>query len=123
MAKRVLDVGNCDYDHSQLRALIEGEFAAKVVRCHGAEDALADLKASPADLVLVNRLLDRDHSEGLEIIEQIKADPALAATHCLLLTNHAEHQQTAIAAGAEPGFGKAELSKPTTRKILAKFLS
>ena len=123
MPKRVLDVGNCDYDHSQLQALIEGQFDAQLVRCHGADDALAELRLSPADLVIVNRLMDLDHSEGMEIIETIKGDPQLASTRCMLLTNHAEHQQTAVAAGAELGFGKKELTNSATREKLAKFLS
>jgi hypothetical protein len=123
MPKRVLDVGNCDYDHSQLRALIEGQFDAKLVRCHGSDDALAELRSRPADLVIVNRLMDIDHAEGLGIIEQIKHDPQLASTHCMLLTNHSEHQQTAVAAGAEPGFGKKHLKDPATHEKLAKFLA
>jgi CheY-like chemotaxis protein len=123
MSKRVLDVGNCDYDHSQLRALIEGQFDAQVVRCHSADDALAELRSGKADLVIVNRLLDMDHSEGMSIIEQIKSDPQLSSTCCMLLTNYPEHQQTAVAAGAELGFGKKELSKPATREKLAKYLS
>ena len=32
-------------------------------------------ESEPFDLVLVNRKLDSDYSDGLEIIKQIKADP------------------------------------------------
>ncbi|MGE0756738.1 MAG: response regulator, partial [Pirellulaceae bacterium] len=71
MTKRVLDVGNCDYDHGRIRRLIESSFQAQVVRCHGASDALAELQRQPADLVLVNRILDLDQTEGLSIIETI----------------------------------------------------
>ena len=41
----------------------------------------------------------------------------------MLVTNYPEHQQQAIAAGAEPGFGKAELASPATLAKLAKFLA
>ncbi|MGE3778828.1 MAG: response regulator [Pirellulaceae bacterium] len=123
MTKRVLDVGNCDYDHGRIRRLIESSFQAQVVRCHGASDALAELQRQPADLVLVNRILDLDQTEGLSIIETIKSDPQLRATRCMLLTNYPEFQATAVAAGAEPGFGKGQLAEEATRKRLAQWLA
>lgn len=58
-----------------------------------------------------------------DIIWAIKTDPALAATPIMLVTNYPEHQQLAVAAGAELGFGKNELSSPATRERLARFLS
>ena len=123
MPKRVLEVGNCDADHGQIRQLLESQFDVNVVRCHSREDAISALRAAPADLVLVNRILDRDQSLGLDIIREIKADTALAKTPCMLLTNFPEHQQTAIGAGAEVGFGKAELHEPETCQKLARVLA
>ena len=61
-------------------------------------------------------------SDGLEIIRQIKADPTLAAVPCMLVTNYAEHQEVAVAIGAELGFGKSEYREPETRAKLARFL-
>ena len=122
MAKRVLDVGNCFADHTSLRSLMEEHFDVEVVRVHGWNDAIAELKAAPADLVLVNRKLDRDGSDGLEVIRQIKADPQFAGTPCMLITNYADHQQRAVQAGAERGFGKAELHDPETVEKLRRFL-
>ena len=40
----------------------------------------------------------------------------------MLVTNYAEHQHTAIAAGAEPGFGKLAYNEPATHERLARFL-
>jgi hypothetical protein len=40
----------------------------------------------------------------------------------MLVSNYPEYQQQAIAAGCEPGFGKAELSAPATLDKLARFL-
>lgn len=120
--RRVLDVGNCRPDHAAIRRVIEGSFAAEVIQAHGLDDALAALRASQFDLVLVNRKLDRDYSDGIEIIKAVKADAALAATPMMLITNYSEHQDAAIAAGAERGFGKLELDAPTTRERLARFL-
>lgn len=120
--KRVLDVGNCSPDHGAISSVLKKHFGATVVQAHGPDDALAALRQDKFDLVLVNRKLDQDYSDGLEIIKKIKADKALAATPCMLITNYAEHQAAAIAAGAEPGFGKLALSAPETIERLRKHL-
>jgi CheY-like chemotaxis protein len=122
MSKRVLDVGNCSADHARISVWLKRTFRAEVVRAHGPADALAALRDRPFDLVLVNRLLDRDGSEGLEIIQTIKATPELAAVPVMLITNYPEHQERAVAAGAELGFGKAELGTAEAQQKLAPFL-
>lgn len=122
MTKRVLDVGNCVPDHASIRALIEDNFDAEILQAHGPEDAIATLRVGGIDLVLVNRKLDRDYSDGLDIIKQIKADATLAAIPCMLITNHADHQALAVQAGAELGFGKLEFGKPETRERLLAIL-
>ena len=123
MTKRVLDVGNCDMDHGNLRAVIEGSFDARLVRCHTAAEALAELRKARADLILVNRQLDHDLTEGVEVIREVKADAKLRETPCILITNFPEHQQAAASVGAEPGFGKRSLREAATQEILAKYLS
>jgi two-component system chemotaxis response regulator CheY len=120
--KRVLDVGNCGVDHSAIRAMLEQGFQAEVVQAHGPDDALMLLRQGPFDLVLVNRKLDQDYSDGLEVIQQIKADASIAKTPCMLVTNYPEHQQAAVAVGAEFGFGKKELYAAETRSRLGKVL-
>ncbi len=122
MPKRVLDIGNCDPDHAAIRRMLEQSFGAEVVRAHQESDALQFLRTQAFDLVLVNRKLDSDYSDGLAIIERIKADPQLAATPCMLITNYPEHQQAALAAGALSGFGKQELDSAATRDKLAPLL-
>ena len=122
MPKRVLEIGNCAADHSAISALVEEHFDAQVVRTHGWQDASRELQSGSIDLVLVNRRLDRDHSDGLEIIRQIKSDPDLAGTPCMLITNYPEYQTKAQAAGAELGFGKSELHDPRTIEKLKPFL-
>ena len=123
MAKRVLDVGNCDMDHGSIRNLVQRHFGAEVVRVHGSDDALAALRAGPFNLVVVNRKLDRDGSDGLAIIRQVKADEQLRATPVMLITNYAEYQDQAVAAGAEQGFGKSELGDTRVVENLGRFLS
>jgi CheY-like chemotaxis protein len=122
MSKRVLDVGQCAPDHAAIRRLIQGTFGAEMVQADRLDDALAALRREPFDLVLINRKLDVDYSDGIEILRAIKNDSALASTPVMLVTNYPEHQQAAIAAGAEPGFGKAELGLEATREKLGRFL-
>lgn len=123
MAKRVLDVGNCVPDHSAIRTMLERTFAAEVLQTHGPDDTLALLRKESVDLVLVNRKLDQDYSDGLEIIKSIKADGKLSSLPCMIVSNYPDQQQIAVAAGAEYGFGKKELYAEETRSKLEKFLT
>jgi DNA-binding response OmpR family regulator len=122
MPKRVLDVGQCGFDHSAIRRFIADEFSAEVVQAHRLDDALERLQNDRFDLVLVNRKLDADYSDGLAIVRAIKGDSSLAPTPVMLVSNYPDAQQAAVAAGAEGGFGKAELTQEATREKLRRFL-
>jgi CheY-like chemotaxis protein len=122
MTKRVLDVGNCVPDHAAIRGLIERNFDAQVVQADDLASAVAELQKQPADLVLVNRKLDLDYSDGMAIVRHLKADAQWSATPVMLITNYPEYQAEAIAAGAAPGFGKQELRSNETLERLRKFL-
>ena len=122
MPKRVLDVGNCGPDFGAITRFLTGRFDCEVVQADGADDALAALRAGEIDLVLVNRKLDADYSDGLEVIRRIKAEPDLAAVPAMLITNYAEHQDAAEAIGALRGFGKLEFEKPETLARLEPIL-
>jgi CheY-like chemotaxis protein len=122
MTKQILDVGNCRPDHAAVRSLIEGAFDARVVQAHSAEEAIAALHSGRFHLVLVNRQLHRDGSQGLALIEHIKASPETADIPVMMITNFADHQQRAVQAGAEPGFGKRELHDPATLEKLTRLL-
>jgi CheY-like chemotaxis protein len=123
MPKRVLDVGQCSPDHYAIRRLLESRFGAVVVQAHGLDDALREMRREQVDLLLVNRKLDADYSDGMEILKAVKADTALAAIPVMLVSNYADAQATAVAAGAIEGFGKAELSRSTTVEKLTAVLS
>jgi CheY-like chemotaxis protein len=123
MPKRVLDVGNCGPDHAAIRGLLTRLFAAEVVPADHWDDTAELLAAQKFDLVLVNRKLDIDYSDGMEIIRQIKADPRHAAIPVMLITNYPEHQAAAIAEGAIYGFGKRELASRETHERLAQVLT
>lgn len=122
MSKHVLSVGQCVPDQAVISAMIEKNFDAKVATADLPAEALAKLAQTPFDLVLVNRKLDTDYSDGLNIIKQVKANPAIAMTPCILITNYPEYQAEAIAAGAEPGFGKYDCNQPAALDALRKHL-
>jgi two-component system chemotaxis response regulator CheY len=122
MTKRVLDVGQCGPDHATISSFLARNFDCEIVRTHGLEDTLRELSESQFDLVLVNRKLDRDYSDGIEIIRRIKSDAPTSAVPVMLITNYPEHQEAAVAAGALWGFGKLEFDEPETRKRLAAVL-
>lgn len=122
MTKTVVDCGNCGPDFSAIRQMLKGSFDVKVMQTHGAEDTLEALKKLPVDLVTVNRKLDRDYTDGLEVIRAIKADPEVASVPVMLVTNYDEHQQTAVEAGALYGFGKLSLNDSETHERLKAVL-
>ena len=122
MTKRVLDVGQCSPDHATIRSYLTSNFDCEVEQAHGAEDALTRLKNEQFDLVLVNRKLDADYSDGIDVIRQLKADPDTSNVPVMLVTNYPEHQDAAIAAGAVRGFGKLEYNSAETRERLAAAL-
>jgi CheY-like chemotaxis protein len=122
MPKRVLDVGNCGPDFGSLSRYLVQNFDCTVDQADGPEDTLEKLRGGDYALVTINRKLDRDYSDGVEILKLIKADPALAKTPVMIVTNYADHQDAAVALGAERGFGKLEYNDPATKEKLAKFL-
>ena len=123
MPHLVLDVGNCTPDHAAIKRLVEENFDCQVVQAHGREDALRLLAERKYALALINRKLDHDYSDGVEVLRAIKADSNVADVPVMLVTNFPEHQEAAITLGAERGFGKLEFEKPETIERLATFLA
>ena len=122
MTKRVLDVGNCGPDYMAIRNYLTSHFDCEVIQTHGLADTLAELRTSHFDLVLVNRKLDADYSDGIEIVRAIKAEAATQHLPVMLITNFPEHQDAAEAAGAHRGFGKLEFDLSETKEKLAAIL-
>lgn len=122
MAKRVLDVGNCGPDHAAICKLLTTHFDCEVVQAHGLGDTLDALRAGEFHLVLINRKLDADYSDDITVLRAIKADAATAYVPVMLVTNYAEHQDAAVAAGALRGFGKLEFGHAGTTQRLAAVL-
>ncbi len=122
MPKTVVDCGNCGPDYGSIRQMIQSNFDAIVLQTHGLEDTLELLAERDVDLITVNRKLDRDYSDGIEVIRQLKADPRGKDVPVMLVTNYEEHQQAAIEIGATRGFGKLSVKAPDTVKLLAPFI-
>jgi len=114
---RILDVGQCGADHPAISGMLRKAFDAEVDGADTHKEALDALRAGRFDLVLVNRVGDLDGASGLSLIRAIKADPALAETPVMLVSNLADAQAEAVAAGALPGFGKSELRGGAAAKV------
>ena len=123
MTKYVLDIGNCSPDHTSISKMLRKHFSVEITQADQTVDALAKLRQKRFDLILVNRKLDCDYTDGLEVIKAIKSEPEFTPIPVMLITNHDNYQQEALAIGAEYGFGKLQLSEPSTHEKLEKFLA
>jgi len=121
-SRRVLSVGQCAMDHGTISRYLEREFHAKVVRASDREEVECELGAQEFDLILVNRIFDRDGTSGVELLREWKEDPENTLAPVMLVSNYPDAQQQAVALGALPGFGKASLTSAATREKLAAVL-
>jgi two-component system chemotaxis response regulator CheY len=117
---RVLSVGQCGLDGGRLIRLLRDTFHAQVLSADTQDEALAALQSERFELILVNRIFDLDGSSGFDLIRAIKADDSLADTPTILVSNYPESQAEAVALGALPGFGKADLGKEKARDALRR---
>jgi CheY-like chemotaxis protein len=119
---KVLDVGNCDPDHFAIRRVLEANFEVEIDRVMFVDEALESLESGKYALVLVNRKIFADDSDGMELIRRMHENEGLSATPVMLVSNFPDAQQAAVAAGAKPGFGKSSLQNPRTRELLSTYL-
>ncbi len=117
---RVLDVGQCNPDHNAIASMISHDFVADVDRASSVPEALDLIRKQQYDLVLVNRIIFDDGSDGMELIRQAKREELTVPI--MLVSNYEEAQLQAVAAGAVQGFGKASLHASRTHEHLARFL-
>ena len=122
MTKTVLDIGNCNPDHDAIAKMLTRNYDVVVLRAHELSDAMQMLSQKKVDLIVINRKLDIDYSDGIEILRHLKQDDAYKEIPTMIITNYAEQQLAAVADGAEYGFGKLQYSEPATRDRLSRFL-
>ncbi len=114
---RVVLVGHCGADRWALRSAVEEALPGVPVESANATAQLARF-TGPESLLLVNRILDGDlgTTRGVELIESLAARPD--PPPMVLISNYADAQQAAQAAGARPGFGKGDLGSDRAVQIL-----
>ena len=110
-------VGHCSPDTAMLTAAVQRILpGAPIERVTAAGELDAYLTAM--HVLLINRVLDGEFASesGIELIESVAGgdDGPIA----LLISNFPESQDEAVAAGAQRGFGKAELYEKKTAEIL-----
>ena len=120
--RRVLDVGQCDFDHGNLTNMLTEAFGAGVERASTGEEAVEAVRTGHFDLVMVNRILDADGASGLDLIAQLQGSADTSSTPTILVSNFSDAQEAAVALGARPGFGKSALDATETQELLAPFL-
>ena len=115
----VVDLGQCDPDHASIKRVVES-LGVAVVRAHNKSDAERYVSEGNVALVLVNRVLDIDGSDGMAIIKELMSSHTVPV---MLVSNYPEYQEQAIQLGAQPGFGKSELREPSTLELIKAALS
>ena len=71
--KTILSVGQCRPDQAAISHFLTTNFDVRVVAVDLADEALAAASNEAIDLVLINRKLDADYSDGMEILKALKA--------------------------------------------------
>ena len=113
-SKTVLSIGQCRPDNAAITHFLTSNFDVDVLATDLVDDSLTALQKHSVDLILINRKLDADYSDGMEIMNLIKSNPQTDPIPVMLVSNFPESQEQAVEAGAIYGFGKAELSSPET---------
>jgi DNA-binding NtrC family response regulator len=121
-SKTVLSIGQCRPDGAAITYYLQSNFSAVVTAADTAGAAMHLLASEHFDLVLINRILDADGSSGMDILKTIRLNAAWDTLPVMLVSNYPQWQEAAVAGGALPGFGKAELNRPETRQKIGAVL-
>ena len=118
MTKRILLAGHCGPDCSHLQIVVHKALPGAQVARADDRESLDAAVAAGADLVLLNR--QRGHGFGdalaVDLIRELR--PLYPQTVWMVVSNYAEAQDAAVAAGAARGFGKRELGSQRTAQLL-----
>ena len=108
MAKILLAEGETDLRWTLRYALLKNKF--EVAEAKSGEDVAPELRRSKADLVVLDALMPRKN--GLEVLDELKKDPATKAVPVLLLTLSGEKKliEQAFARGARDVLPKSGFS-------------
>lgn len=118
---KILSTGQCNFDHAKISHAFKKAFDVKIERAHTGQDTFDYLnqnhKEQP-DVILINRIIDRDGSEGVELIKKIRNNSEYDNISLILVSDLEPAQQAAQNAGAISGFGKSDLSREKLRNVL-----
>jgi two-component system, chemotaxis family, chemotaxis protein CheY len=120
---RIALVGHCGVDGPRLEATIARLCDDADITTANDPDALAEVIDGGADLLLFNRELGFgfDDEAGVDVIAGLRRKhPNLKM---MLISDYPDAQRAAEAAGAMPGFGKAELGSAKVEKVLKDALA
>ena len=110
-------IGHCGPDSYLLKGAIGRAVPGASIVFAEDDDSLR-LRLAADSILLINRVLDDgfDTESGVELIERLaKAAPRPIM---MLISNHDDAQQRALAVGAMPGFGKRAVNQPRTADLL-----
>ncbi len=121
--KKVVLVGHCGADSSYLRIAVASAGASVSVLAADDQEALSSALTNGVELILINRILDWgfEEQEGVALIARLRQTHPHLKT--MLVSNYADAQAAAVAAGALPGFGKREIGSAKVKELLKSALS
>ena len=119
MARIIGLVGHCGPDSYMLRSAVKYAVADSDVRMLNDDSSVERAMEAGATLLLINRTLDGgfDEEQGVELVRKLKTSHPAVKT--MLISNYADAQSAAVAAGALEGFGKSEIGSPKMKQRLA----
>lgn len=123
MPVKIALVGHCGPDSFMLRSAVKYAVKDAEVLMITDDTAMSAALSNGVSLLLVNRMLDGNFElhEGVELIRRLHTTyPQLAM---MLISNYADSQKAAEAAGALPGFGKGEVGTQKMRDALSGALA
>jgi CheY-like chemotaxis protein len=122
MTKKVALVGHCGPDSSFLRmAVSSADRTLQIIMVDDSDD-MSKVLSSGVDLLLLNRELGYgfDETMGVEVIRSLR--PKYPNVKMMLVSNYADAQAAALAAGAVSGFGKREIGTPRVAHLIREAL-
>jgi len=115
---KVLLVGHCGPDSTYLRIAVKSALGNGTFTSADDPAELEKAIADGVDLVLLNRELGWgfESTSGVDLIKLLKSKHA--QLKIIMISNYADAQAEAVAAGALPGFGKRQIGSPQATKLL-----
>ena len=115
-------VGHCGPDSSFLRMAVSGAAPGAKVLMADSEKELDDVLGQSPDLLLFNRVMEVGFAEreGINLMKRVKE--TRPEQRVIMVSNYAETQEAAEAAGAMPGFGKRDIGSAKCKQRLAAAL-